>query len=447
MKNASVLVFSLLLSAASLSTWAESVKDREGAVRKDRAAMEQDERWIYNDVERGFAEAQKSGKPLLVVLRCVPCLACMGMDAAVLASDELAPLLDEFVCVRLINANTLDLQLFQFDYDLSFSTLIFNADRTLYGRYGSWQHQKDSQDTSLDTYLGALRRALDLHRGYPGNKAALAGKQGGPAPFRTPVDIPKLAERYGRELDWQGNVVKSCVHCHQIGDAFRAFHREANKPIPLEFIYPMPAPETVGLSVSSGDSLKVEAVAAGSAAAIAGIQSGDVIEAIEGQPVISTADVAWVLHRAPDSGTLDFTLRREKAVQELQLVLSPEWRFKTDISRRVGAWSLRGMTLGGMVLEDLADTERAALGLDATSLAFRVKGLGQYGVHGLAKRSGFQKDDILVEIEGIKHRQSESEHLGRLLSDPRGKRPLPMTLIRTGKRLELTLPRPSDAQE
>jgi len=28
--------------------------------------------WIVGDVEAGFAEAKKSGKPLAVVLRCVP---------------------------------------------------------------------------------------------------------------------------------------------------------------------------------------------------------------------------------------------------------------------------------------------------------------------------------------------------------------------------------------
>ena len=28
--------------------------------------------WIYNDLKTGFAEAQRTGKPLLVVFRCVP---------------------------------------------------------------------------------------------------------------------------------------------------------------------------------------------------------------------------------------------------------------------------------------------------------------------------------------------------------------------------------------
>jgi uncharacterized protein YyaL (SSP411 family) len=70
-------------------------------------------RWLGR---RRFAEAKKANKPVLVVLRCVPCTACMGIDASILSSKELEPLLDEFVCVRVINANALDLSLFQFDY-------------------------------------------------------------------------------------------------------------------------------------------------------------------------------------------------------------------------------------------------------------------------------------------------------------------------------------------
>ena len=60
------------LAAVGLHSSAETVKDREGAVRQDKAAMENDQRWAYNDLTRAFAEAKRTGKPLLVVLRCVP---------------------------------------------------------------------------------------------------------------------------------------------------------------------------------------------------------------------------------------------------------------------------------------------------------------------------------------------------------------------------------------
>jgi len=223
----------LLLFAVPNISSAEAVKDREGAVRQDRATMENDPRWIYNDFQRGFAEAKRTGKPLLVVLRCVPCLSCMGIDASVLAEPALVPLLDQYVCVRLINANAIDLARFQFDYDLSFSTMFFNGDGTVYGRYGSWTHQKDAQDKTIAGYQRALEAALAVHRGYPANKAALTGKQGAPTPFKTPIEIPELASKYKRDLDWEGKVVGSCVHCHQVADAFRASFREQKKPIPM----------------------------------------------------------------------------------------------------------------------------------------------------------------------------------------------------------------------
>src|SRR3954470_9416061 len=104
---------SLLCGLALVCTSAETVKDREGSVRADRTKMENDSHWIYNDWRKGFEEAKRTGKPLMVVLRCVPCMACMGIDAGVLTEPELQPLLDRFVRVRVINANALDLSLFQ----------------------------------------------------------------------------------------------------------------------------------------------------------------------------------------------------------------------------------------------------------------------------------------------------------------------------------------------
>lgn len=436
-RAAIVLTLSLVVSCAVL---AEAVKDREGAVRADQAKMKDDGRWIYNDIERGFAEAKKSGKPLLVALRCVPCMACRGIDASILKSSDVQPLLDNFVCVRVINANALDLTRFQFDYDLSFSTMFFNADGTIYGRFGSWQHQKDALDTTITGYKASLEATLEIHRAYPGIKAALAGKQGGPTPFAVPVEIPALATKYGRELNWGGNVVQSCVHCHQIGDAFRVWHRNQGKPVPTELIYPMPMPETIGLTMDGETAARVTSVAAGSFAETAGIKAGDTLATLDGQPLISSADLAWVLHRAPESGALPVKVLRGGAEQSLTLNLPKGWRLKSDISTRVGTWPMRAMAFGGMVLTDLPDEERQKRGLDNKSMALLVKSVGQYGIHATAKKVGFLKDDVLIAVDSQSGRMTEGELIGHLLTNRMQKENVTFSIKRGEKKLELSLP-------
>lgn len=434
-------LISVLGLAWSVRSGAEAVKDREGAVRGDKAAMENDARWIYNDVQHGFEVAKQTGKPLLVVLRCVPCVACMGIDASVLQDPSLTGLLDQFVCVRLINANAIDLSLFQFDYDLSFSTLFFNGDGTVYGRYGSWRHQKDAQDKTTAGYRRALEGALAIHQGYPANKTALAGKQGQPTPFKTPVEIPSLAEKYQRDLDWSGKVVGSCVHCHMVGDAFRGSFREQGQPVPDEWIYPQPAPESIGVTLVADQVAHVESVAAVSPAALAGIAAGDDVIAIDGQPLISIADFSWALHRAADPAELGVTLRKADGKEMIVRVQLPAgWRRKVDISKRVGTWGMRGMACGGLFMEDLADADRATRNLDNKQLALWVKGVGQYGKHGAAKKAGFQKEDVIIAIDGHTERMTESELIGYLLRSRKAGEVVPVTVRRGAQEVTLKLP-------
>ena len=82
------------------------------------------------------------------------------------------------MCVRLVKANDLDLTLFQFDYDLTFAVFFMNADRTIYGRYGTRSSvQEAAKDVSLEGLAESMAAALKLHEGYPDNKNFLEGKQ------------------------------------------------------------------------------------------------------------------------------------------------------------------------------------------------------------------------------------------------------------------------------
>ena len=129
--------------------------------------------WIYNDLAKGIVEAKKTGKPILVILRCVPCEECVKLDDDLVNQDpRVRPLLDKFVCVRIISTNGLDLSLFQFDYDQSFAAFLLNVDGTIYGRFGTRSHRTSwADDVSVDGLAQALQGALDLHAQYPKNRA------------------------------------------------------------------------------------------------------------------------------------------------------------------------------------------------------------------------------------------------------------------------------------
>ena len=89
----------------------------------------------------------------------------------------------------------MDLSLFQFDFDQTWAVFFLNADRTIYGRYGSRSSRDAMQDVSIEGFAKAAEAALEVHARYPSNKASLGGKNG-PAPrFATPEGYPSL-ERY-----------------------------------------------------------------------------------------------------------------------------------------------------------------------------------------------------------------------------------------------------------
>ena len=59
------------------------------------------------------AEAKKTGKPIVAVLRCLPCEECVKLDDDLIDADErIKPLLEKFVTLRVVSTNGLDLSLF-----------------------------------------------------------------------------------------------------------------------------------------------------------------------------------------------------------------------------------------------------------------------------------------------------------------------------------------------
>ena len=435
------LTISLVLLLA-LST-AVQAQTREEKVLADRKKVEAEGFWIYADMAKGFAAAKKSGKPLLVILRCIPCEECVKLDDELIDQDaRVKPLLNEFVCVRIVSTNGLDLALFQFDYDQSFAAFMLNADGTIYGRFGTRSHRTSwAGDVSVEGLAKALQGALDLHGNYPQNREQLALKKGPPPQVASPEKFPSLRDKYGPTITYEAKVVQSCIHCHQIGDVEREQFRASGEAIPKNLLFPYPHPKTLGLIFDPKEKATLESVDRDSLSAQAGFRAGDVILELEGQPLLSIADVQWVLHQAsPLGATLQATVLRDGKEQTLTLALPKDWRQRGDIDWRASTWGLRRMATGGMVLETATAQQRSQAGLSSKGMALHVKFVGQYGPHAAAKQAGFRMGDIIVAFDNQSNLERESDLLAYALTNCKSGSQVSVAVVRDAKKIEIRLP-------
>jgi len=432
-----------LMIAALAVTAASAAETREEKVRRDREKVEGEGFWLYNDLPAAFEQAEQTGKPIIVVLRCIPCEECVKLDDDLVDRHPvIRPLLERFVRVRQVSTNGLDLNLFQFDTDQSFAVFLLNADGTVYGRFGTRSHRTEWYgDVSLEGLAKALQAALDLHEQYPGNRSALAGKRGEPAEVDSPEAYPALKEKYTSRLDYEGNVVRSCIHCHQIGDAQRSWYRDAGKTIPEAVLFPYPHPKVIGLTLDPHEKAEVKSVEPNSIASRAGLRAGDEIRRLDGQPLLSIADVQWVLHRLPpEGGELTARIRRGGTRLDRTLTFDAGWRRGGDLSWRASSWGLRRMVTGGMKLEAATKRERSELGVEADSMALAVRHLGQYGPHAAAKRAGFREGDVIVAYDRRRDLMTESALLHHGATQTRPGDQVDVTVVRDGTPRTLPLP-------
>ncbi|WP_145209536.1 Trx7/PDZ domain-containing (seleno)protein [Planctomycetes bacterium TBK1r] len=433
---------SLILLLFALGT-ALTAQTRDEIVRSDKEKVEREGFWMYNDIPGAFEEAKRTGKPIVVVLRCLPCHECVKLDDELVDTDPvIRPLLEQFVCVRQVATNGLDLDLFQYDTDQSFAVFFLAADKTIYGRFGTRSHRTEWMgDVSLKGLAKALQGALDLHADHAKVKEALAGKRGRPMEVSSPERYPSLKDKFTDSLNYDGDVVKSCIHCHQIGDAQREYYWHDRKPIPDKVLWPYPHPKTVGLIMDPNERATVKEVQEDSVAAQAGLRSGDVIATLDGQPMLSIADIQWVLHNVdPDGGAVPVEINRDGSAVAAQVRFPKDWRRASDLSWRVTTWGLRRIAAGGMVLEPSTRSDATPVGVGNETMALHVKRVGKYGPHGTAKRTGFLEGDVITSFDGRTDLSSEQDLLTYVVTSKQPGDQVDVTVLRDGKELSYKLP-------
>lgn len=428
MKSFTPLIVFAIITASAESD--DGLKDRI----KDEHAKDADH-WIYNDIARGFQEAKKTGKPLFVTFRCVPCKDCMGFDGEVASGSrrvkELAA--DKFVCVRQVEMKGVDLSLFQFDHDLNWAGMFLNADGTIYARYGTQSEKGADAYNSVDGLISTMNRVLELHASYPKNKPLLAGKRAAQKEWKTPEEMPTLHPN----LRKGGQTTRSnCIHCHNIHDAENA-HWHKNGTMSRDRLWRYPLPENIGLTVDAKDGRTVRSVASNSSAAIAGVKQGAKIDLVNGQVVSSIADIQWVLHNIPNKDGQKVALSFDDG-SAAELHLQQGWK-KTDISWRGSLWELSPKLRVWMPPLNSIDREKTNLTDDQPALLVKWINRNQPGGKA-AVEAGLKQGDIILKLDGKPIPRTPQQFSAYVKLNYNVGQKLKLQILRNGKEMSFDWP-------
>ena len=334
-----------------------------------------------------------------------------------------------------------DLSLFQFDNDLTLAAFMMNGDKTIYGRYGSKTSKDPLKLISVEGFKKALEGALELHRRYPSNRASLKGKTGPKPKWPTPETIPALSGKHKK-----GDVSRwGCVHCHMAHEAVVKTAYRTGQSISDALLWKYPDPKVLGLRFDPKERAKVRTVASGSPARTAGFRSGDEILELDGQPILSIADVQWVLHNAKEIGSLKAKVKRAGSTRSLTLRLSKGWRRNGAFvwqGHNISSWMIQ-LAIPGFGFFEADPAQRRQLGLDDDAIAVKVAHVARgKNDSKAARRAGLRKGDVIVGIDGQSKGMKVSEVLAYMLQKKGPGQRVALTVRRGGQTQKVTLTLP-----
>jgi S1-C subfamily serine protease len=274
----------------------------------------------------------------------------------------------------LTRIDDLDLNLFDFDYDLTFMVFFLNAEEKVYARYGGRDSSSPDSRQSLAGLHYTMDSVLQMHE--------RADKAFAPKSQQTAKFIRDVASN--RRL-------RGCMHCHQVKEVLNADLQGKGK-WSRDLVWRYPLPEAAGLDLEVDRGNVVKTVTAKSPASAAGLTTGDVVQRLNGVPIHSQADVQFGLDRAPKAGPVEIVWQRGDKMLRDKLALAEGWR-KSDISWRP---SMRHQVPAARVYgEDLTEAEKQALGLSAKQLAFRQRD----SLSAQAEAAGIRAGDIILGVD------------------------------------------------
>jgi serine protease Do len=326
-----------------------------------------------------------------------------------------------------------DLDIYRFDFDLTFAALVMNADGTIYHRYGGRDEKDAAGRLSVDALVKLLDDSLADHEAYRKTEKPVVL----PAKKRTIETIPTMARKLAKRK-------QDCMHCHFVPDAERSFAQEEGRWT-TDGDWLWPRPEQVGLTLELLDAARIAAVSTGSPAAKAGLRAGDRLGKVGDQLVRTEADLQWVLEREKNvATTIDVQVTREGETKGVKLELAAGWKTPTPLafSWRPSMWNLRpNPGFGG---NDLKAAEKEKLGLAKDAFAFKVNYIIDWGEHPEdgrnAAKAGIRKGDIVVGVAGLEDAKGHQHFQAWFRLTRKEGEEVVVTVLRGGARVAVKLP-------
>jgi hypothetical protein len=320
------------------------------------------------------------------------------------------------VRVRLNRIEEYDLNLFEFDYDLTMMIFFLDSQgKKILARYGQRTPRSADALQTLEGLHYTMKSALAMHTS----------------------ESPVYAPRFNPEPKYTRDIVgarasKGCFHCHNVRESLNTELKRANK-WSSESVWHFPMPENIGVSMEVNRGNMVASVKAKSAAAEAGLQQGDRLLTAAKVPVHSIADLQFALEHTPDASDLALTWKRNDKDMSATLKLATSWR-KGDLSWRPSMQRL--VPTLALVGKDLTADEKKSLGLDADQMAFKQR----TPVGTKAAAAGFEPGDIILGIdEHVHRRMNDTEFFYHLQREYIVGDEVRFAIIREGKRKVLTV--------
>ena len=281
--------------------------------------------------------------------------------------------------------NGVNINHFQFEYDLTWMSFFQNHEGRTYTRYGGREDTAAESHVNKTSLIATMKKAMELHKS--GTLKPISKYDPLPESIAIADDLPGVKKLQARRKE-------SCIHCHEV-KAFQLKVLRTDNKLTKSMVFTYPSPKTLGIAIDSKDQTLIKSVVEKSPAAKAGLQPNDRIQQVDNQSVFTFADTTRVLDLAPTGAAqLSIRIKREGKSIDTKLELADGWKTTGDPSWRESTHVVGPNS--GFWGKRLTSTQRKSNNIDEGKLGLRITVIwGQW-----TREAKLRNGDIIVSIDG-----------------------------------------------